>query len=127
MKLSPDDYTALVMMSKCMLFENKFKKALKYAQDARNVYPQEAQSYYLSGFIKTKLNRYEAAIEDFNRYDAILPGNPNSLFFKGYAFEGMGRTDQAASQYNPYLQIVNQGPQAEHAYQRLVEWGYIQP
>jgi hypothetical protein len=25
------------------------------------------------------------------------------------------------------LKVVQQGPQAQHAYQRLVQWGYVRP
>jgi hypothetical protein len=57
----------------------------------------------------------------------LLPGNPNTTFFKGFSLEGMQRIEPAANEYYQYLQTVNQGKQAKHAYQRLVEWGYIKP
>jgi hypothetical protein len=37
----------------------------------------------------------------------------------------MQRVKESANQYYEYIQIVNQGEKAKHAYQRLVEWGYI--
>jgi hypothetical protein len=39
----------------------------------------------------------------------------------------MHRRQDAAREYYRYLQIVNQGDPAKHAYQRLVQWGYIKP
>ena len=37
----------------------------------------------------------------------------------------MGRRQAAAQQYMQFLQQVRQGEHAQHAYRRLVEWGYI--
>jgi hypothetical protein len=37
----------------------------------------------------------------------------------------MKHIEQAANEYHHYLQIVQQGKYAEHAYRRLVDWGYI--
>ncbi len=125
LRQAPADYTGLVMMSKCQLALKKYPDASRYAQDAKKAYPQEAQAYYLSGFTKIKTNAYDAALADFNAYEKRLPGNPNTTFFKGLSYEGMQQQKQAADNYYKYLQIVNQGPNAQHAYRRLVEWGYI--
>ena len=50
---------------------------------------------------------------------ALLAGNPNISFFKGYALEGMQRRKEAAENYYRYLQVVRQGEKAQHAH-RLV-------
>ena len=89
------------------------------------IYPQEAQARHLAGYAKIKLKQYDAAYEDFNAYEKLLPGNPNTVFFKGLSLEGMGRVSSAASQYHRYLQSVKEGRQAQYAYQRLAQWGYI--
>jgi len=68
---------------------------------------------------------YEAAYQEFSRYETLLPGNPNTTYFKGYAMEGANRRQMAAENYMRYLNSVRQGEYAEHAYQKLVEWGYI--
>jgi hypothetical protein len=64
---------------------------------------------------------------DFSLYESHLPGNPNTVFFKAYALERMGRRRDSAMEYNRYLQVVQEGDQARHAYRRLVEWGYVRP
>lgn len=125
LKEVPDDYAGLVMMSKCQLSLRNEEKALRYAEEAEKVYPQEAQAYSISGFTKIKKKDFQSAYEDFNTYGRLLPGNPNTLFLKGYALEGMQQTDKAANQYVQYLQVVQEGDQASHAYRRLVEWGYL--
>jgi hypothetical protein len=86
----------------------------------------------MSGFAtlsKTRLNKpdFESAYENFASYEQMLPGNPNTVFFKGFCLEGMQRKEQSANEYYRYLQAVNEGDYAQHAYQRLVEWGYIKP
>jgi hypothetical protein len=37
----------------------------------------------------------------------------------------MNHVEQAASEYKRYLQVVKQGKYAQHAYKKLVDWGYI--
>jgi predicted Zn-dependent protease len=128
LKLTPDDYTALVMMSKSQLLQKEWIVGRQYAEMAQQVYPQEAQAYHLSGFAKIRLKDYDGALEEFDRYDQVLSGNPNSFFFKGYCYEGMQKYPQAGREYQRYLQVVNQGEYASHAYRRVQEWqakGYI--
>jgi len=127
LKQAPDDYAGLCMMSKCLLAQKKNDEAKQYAQKAKKVYPREAQAHHLAGFAKISLKNFDSAYQDFTDYDKLLPGNPNTMFFKGFSLEGMQRTKDAANEYYQYLQVVNQGQQAKHAYQRLVEWGYIKP
>lgn len=127
LKQAPRDYAGLVMMAKCQLAQNKNESALQYAEKAKAVYPEEAQSNHLAGFAKIQTRQFDAALADFEAYDRKLPGNPATTFFKGYALEGMGRRDVSAAAYKRYLNAVNQGPQAQHAYRRLTEWGYVQP
>ncbi len=125
LRQAPRDYAALVMMSKCLLLQEKSREALNYADQARAVYPGEAQAYYVSGFARLDRKQFQEAYLAFDRYDQLLPGNPNAVFMKGYALEGMGRKPDAAAHYQRYLQSVQKGAQAQHAYNRLVEWGYI--
>ncbi|GAG34141.1 unnamed protein product, partial [marine sediment metagenome] len=57
--------------------------------------------------------------------DRLLPGNPNTTFLQGVAMEGMQDRRGAARHYSDYLQVVRQGPAAQHAYARLRTWGYV--
>ena len=122
LKVAPRDYTALVLMSKTQLMQKKWAVGRQYAEMAQKVYPQEAQAYHLSGFAKIQLKDYEGALEEFNSYDRVLAGNPNTLFFRGYAYEGMQKYREAGGEYHRYLQVVQQGDYARHAYQSLREW-----
>lgn len=125
LRQTPEDYAGLVMMSKCQLARKHYAKARSFAEKAKTVYPQEGQAYYLSGFAKIKQKDYASAYEEFKHYEKLLPGNPNIIFFNGFSLEGMQHIKESANEYYRYLQIVNQGEKAKHAYKRLVEWGYI--
>jgi len=124
LKLAPNDYTGLVMMSTCKLFQKKYKEGITYAEKAQQVYPQQAHAYHLSGFAKIKTKNSEGAYQEFSTYEKLLPGNPNTIFFKGYAQEGMQHIEKAASEYQRYLEFVRQGEKAKYAYMRLKKWGY---
>jgi predicted Zn-dependent protease len=122
---APQDYAALMMMARCQLAQKKTAAAGTYTAKAKAVYPAEAQGYYLNGFVMLRKKRYTEALNDFTAYEKRLPGNPNAYFFKGYAHEGMDQRKAAADEYYRYLKVVREGEKAQHAYGRLVEWGYL--
>jgi len=121
---APDDYAGLAMMATCQLVQKKYAEARRYAQKAKKVYSAEAQAYHLSGFAELKLKDFQAAYDDFDHYDRLLPGNPQILFFKGFAQEGLEHLPQAAKLYHRYLKKVPEGKYARYARRRLVQWGY---
>lgn len=121
----PDDYTALTMMAKVLILQGKHKEAKIYSKKAKKIYPREAQAHQLSGLANLKSKNFSESYQDFSTYDRLLPGNPSMQFYRGYCLEGMQRFQDAARLYANYLQTVNTGNLAKHAYQRLVGWGYI--
>jgi predicted Zn-dependent protease len=125
LKQAPDDYVALCMMSISNLAQKEYAVGRQYAEMAQKAYPKEAQAYHLSGFSKIQLKDFDGAYEEFRSFELLLPGNPNTIFFKGYCREGMNQIEPAANEYRRYLQIVQEGKYAQHAYRRLVDWGYI--
>ena len=125
LKQAPDDYVALCMMSISNLAQKEYALGRQYAEMAQKAYPKEAQAYHLSGFSRIQLKDFEGAYEEFRSFEQLLPGNPNTIFFKGYCREGMNQIEPAAGEYQRYLQVVQEGKYAQHAYRRLVDWGYI--
>ncbi|MFC1579976.1 M48 family metalloprotease [Thermodesulfobacteriota bacterium] len=124
---APDDYAGLLMMAKCQYVQKKFAETIPYANLAKQVYPKEPQAYLIGGMASLQQKKYHVGYRDFHIYQQLLPGNPSITFLQGYSLEGMGDTQQAAKQYHRYLQSVSSGNQAQYAYQRLVQWGYIKP
>ncbi len=125
LKQAPRDYAGLMLMAKCQLVQKKIDAAEPYLKRAQQAYPQEAQSYYLGGYVQLKKKQYDAALSQFGTYERRLSGNPSITFFRGVAYEGKGIRKTAADNYYKYLKAVNQGSNAQYAYTRLVEWGYI--
>ena len=125
LKEAPNDYVGLCMMSISNLAQKKYAVGRQYAEMAQKAYPEEAQAYHLSGFSKIQLKDFEGAYEEFSAFESLLPGNPNTTFFKGYCQEGMNQIEPAANEYRRYLEVVQEGKYAQHAYRRLVDWGYI--
>jgi len=125
LKVAPDDYVGLLIMSKCQVAQGKYDKAEVYSVKAREAYPEEAQAMQLNGLLMAKSKKYQAAFNNFSAYDKTIPGNPYVAFYKGYSLEGLGDQKQAAKEYIRFLRQVNKGDQAKYAYSRLVEWGYI--
>ena len=127
-RLAQDDYTAHVVMAKCLLAQKKAANALSYADDAKQLYPSEAQGHYISGIANMELKKFSNAHQDFSRCEQILPGNPMMSFFMGFCLENTGKQKSAANLYIKYLKMVNyqKNQYSEHAYSRLKKWGYIQ-
>lgn len=123
----PRDYCALLMTANCCMALNRKDEARQYAERAKAVYPEEPQAHHVLGMVSLHGNRFGEAHQHFESYKGMLPGNPNTLFYNGLALEGMGRKEASAQEYAQYLQTVQQGDAAQHAYTRLVDWGYVQP
>lgn len=125
LNIAPNDYAALVMMSKCKLTLDKSSDAERLSRKASKIYPQEAQAYSINGLVNILNMRYSKAYNQFSRYNEMLPGNPEATFYLGLSLEGMQRKKEAAKHYYQYLQQVRQGEKAKHAYNALKSWGYI--
>lgn len=120
------DYTAYVMMAKCQMLRQKAGTAVRYANEAKKLYPSQVQAYYLAGLGNSQIKQFTRAYKDFQRCDQILPGNPQITFHKGYCLENKGQKRLAADSYISYLKKINYQPNqySRHAYKRLREWGY---
>ena len=127
LKEAPRDYAGLVMMAKCQLALENHDKARQYAEQAKQVNPEEAQAYHVGGMAKVKQKDFGSAYAEFSDYEKMLPGNPNTIFLKGLSLEGMQHIRESALEYSRYLEVDTNTKQAQYAYQRLVDWGYIKP
>ena len=126
LQIAPEDYAGNLKMAKCHLALQNNREARRFAMIAREVYPEEPQALHILGMASIHLRNFEQALSEFNGYQQVLPGNPNTVFFQGFSLEGMGRREESARKYYEFLQQVNQGEYAHHAHSRLQEWGYLQ-
>ncbi len=125
LQLAPDDYTGLVLMAKTQMAMKRPDEAKPYLAQAKAVYPTEAQAHHLAGVAFLQTRQPDQALAAFTEFERLLPGNPNTVFLKGYSLEQMQDRRGAAQEYFRYLQLTNQGGQAQHAYARLRGWGLV--
>jgi beta-barrel assembly-enhancing protease len=125
LKQAPNDYAALVSMAKCQLIQKSTCRGGPLCAAGAVGLPAGGPRPSLERVCgQLNLKRFDAALTDFKTSQRLLPGNPNTTFFIGYSYEGMGRRSEAAREYQRFLQQVRQGQYAQHAAQRLREWGY---
>ncbi|MFP4213065.1 MAG: M48 family metalloprotease [Desulfohalobiaceae bacterium] len=126
LKQNQQDYAALVMLSKCLRAQGKQEQAKQAAERARQVQPSEPQAVLQSALAALAAEQHQTAYQDLEAYEEMLPGNPQTLFHRGLAMEGMQRSKQAADFYLRFLRQGAQGKPGQYALSRLQEWGYVQ-
>ncbi len=126
LKEVPGDYAGQLLMARYHLTAKRGADAFRHARLAQEIYPSEPQCWFVGGMAALAQKRYDTAYESFHRYESMLAGNPNTIFYEGRSLEGLGRKEESAERYNRYLQSGGaEGENAEYARQRLIEWGYI--
>lgn len=125
LKHAPDDYSGLLLMSKCQLAQGNKTEAERYADMAKQAKPGEPQANHVAGMAKLERGRNGAALREFQAYERALPGNNNNNFLQGLCFDGMGDASGAASMYKRYLNNGGSGQMGEYAYGRLQDWGLV--
>lgn len=122
---TPRDYPANLLMARCLAEQKKTAEAARYAEAAREIYPQEAQAHKLAGSLRLGQRDPAGAFAAFDAYDRLLPGDPGIVFLKGVSLEASGDRKAAAQHYARFLQTGAQGQAAEHARARLKAWGML--
>ena len=123
LQATPRDYASNVLMARCLAAQGKRPEAMRYADAARNVYPQEAQAHKLVGTLALQGKNPQAAFQAFDRFDQLLPGDPGITFLKGVSLEGLGDRRRAAEHYSAFLRSGAQGDSAKFAQSRLKAFG----
>ena len=122
---TPRDYASNLRMAQCLQAQGQTAKAVSYADNAREIYPQEAQAYKLAGVLALQQRDGALAYQNLDRFDRLLPGDAGILFLKGVSLEGMGNRRGAAQHYAAYLRQSQQGNAAQYSYNRLKAWGVV--
>lgn len=122
---TPQDYPALMRMSQCQQHMGRRQDALRYAQMARQAYPQEAQAMKMLAGLQMEADRPAAALAELQAFDRALPGDPGTAFLMGVAHERMGQRGPAAREFNRFLKSNPSGQGATYAKGRLQSWGLL--
>ena len=123
LKAVPEDYEALVKMSRCLLVQKQVKEARVYAERAKAAKPGEAQALAALGLASLQQKDFASAHSEFSGYMKLLPGNPGMFFLDGYSLDNLGRRQEAAALYRKYLETGATDKAAQHAQARLAAWG----
>jgi predicted Zn-dependent protease len=124
LRTAPRDYAANLRMSQCLQAQGRRPDALRYADTARNLYPQEAQAHKQAGVLRLQGKQHQEALAAFEQFDQALPGDAGIVFLKGASYEGMGDRARAAQHYQRVVRTQQQGEAAQYAQSRLKAWGY---
>jgi len=125
LRRTPRDYASNLRMAQCLQAQGQTAKAVNYADNAREIYPQEAQAYKLAGVLALQQRDAGRAFQNLDRFDRLLPGDAGITFLKGISLEGMGNRQAAAQHYVAYLRQSQQGNAAQYSYNRLKAWGVV--
>lgn len=120
---TPDDYAGLLVMAKCLIAQNRNQEARQYVDRAKQVYPTEPQAEHLLGMAQLKMGKFYDALGHFQAYERELPGNPNTIYFRGHCYDKMGRKEEAAAEYRRYQAAAPQGEFAGVIGKRLAALG----
>lgn len=100
------------------------------AKDEINIsirfYPELFKTRLLAGLIYYQAGGFDTSIEHLNIANRLVPDNVDVNFYLGLNYEKKGNNSTSAEYYKKVLILTQQGPKAKYAYERLVEWGYIQ-
>ena len=80
LKEVPRDYTGLVLMSKCLIVQDKYDQAENFLNRAKQVYPKEAQVYHLSGLNQVKRRNSAGLMTNSSPMSACFRAIPKPFF-----------------------------------------------
>lgn len=124
-RLTPNDYAANVLMAQCLVAQKRYDDAQRYADQAKSIYPREAQAHKLAGIARLASRDPAAAFRDLDRFDRLLPGDRGVQFLKGVSLEQQGQREAAARHYAGFVRAVPEGGASSYAMSRLQSWGYV--
>lgn len=88
------------------LANNKnYLQALDKCMEALKKYPDEAELYYWSAVVKTKIGDINSAITDFNKAIELNPDNSSIYVMRGVAKSDLGDNKGAIEDFDTALKI----------------------
>jgi serine/threonine protein kinase/Tfp pilus assembly protein PilF len=94
---------------------NKFDKTIECLNRALELDPNYGEALNQIAYSYSDLGNYDMAIEYFEKYSAISPGDPNPYDSMGEVYFTMGRLDEAIAKYKKALEVDKDFYMAIHA------------
>jgi tetratricopeptide (TPR) repeat protein len=95
--------------------DRDLNEALKYAQKARGLLPEEPSVMDTLGWVYYKKGLYDSAIGEFKASLAKAAGNPTVMYHLGLAYHRKGESDKARVELNRALELSGSFEGAEQA------------
>jgi len=112
---NPEDHSLLVYMGKTYMEENELDKAEEYYRRAINIVETSNKRYASLFFLQTayidlgnllvQKERFEEAIEYFNKAIAIDPNFPDTYYHIGMAYYNKGRFEEAYNMFRKVFEV----------------------
>jgi tetratricopeptide (TPR) repeat protein len=119
-KLAPTSYPPHLNLAIALLGAGNMDEASTELRTALGIDSAAPDGLYLSGVLAKRMGRRDEAIDAFRKaYDQGGADVIYAQFELGQLYDSAGQATAAAQAYRLFLQFVQQGPQADHARQRL--------
>jgi len=80
---------------------------VEHMQQAIRLDPSRYEAYYyLAIYYEDSLNRWDRALELFQRAGELKPNDPKSIYGAGYCLEALGKRDEAAKAYRRSIELL---------------------
>ena len=118
--LAPDDAVGLLLLAQASQQAGDTGAARAAATRALQVNPAGVRAHGVLAQAALMDRDYGTALQHLNAFGRQVPGDLNTLFCRGLAYEGLGRQREAAIVYDAYLQRAGtQSAEGQHALRRL--------
>ena len=85
--------------------QGKYRESIEYGHKALELDPVYAAALNGMGYSHLEINEYDKALEYFQRYASLTPGDPNPWDSMGDCLYRMGRIDDSKASYNKAFEI----------------------
>ena len=115
--IEPDNKKAIQLRINIYYLENDYKEALDIAEEAIQRFPDEEEFYYQRGLINIGRQKFQKAIDDFNR---LIDGNSDFELFKvylnrGVAYMNLQEDEQALEDISKSIELNSNNASAYHS------------
>lgn len=116
----PNDYMGLLLLAQAQQKQGNISGARTSATQAANSLRNGARAQSILAQCALQQRDYQRALQHLNNFDRLSPGQPETNFYRGIAYEGMGNRNLAANAYSNYMRNnTSNTPQGRYAAQRV--------
>ncbi len=103
LRSAPNDYVGLMLVAQASQKGGNVAAAQQAASLAAQIDPSGARAQGVLAQCALQKKDYTGALQHLSAFERQVPGDPETSFFKGLAYEGSGQKKQAAQAYQSYV------------------------